>query len=185
MPLSNMARRVLDHVETAQPSTIVAGTRWYPEVWEWCQEVAALAGLSPEAVAGAVAALSPRCGWAVNKRWAATMVAAWRAGDDQPPALGIYSNRRKAWDILNGREPLHVLGGNKVRAFYRNIIGDPEPVTVDRWVYYGATGTKGQPTGAGTYNAVAQAVADAARYLQLTPRDCQAVLWVVVRGGAE
>lgn len=52
------------------------------------------------------------------------------------PLLGSYGrpNMRKAWRILKGEQPLAVLGGDKVRAFYSLMINpdNSEDVCIDR-----------------------------------------------------
>lgn len=77
--------------------------------------------------AGVIAALSPLQLWPVNMRMAAAMY-------DGRRNCGLSANVAKAERILNGEEPLDVLGGKKVRSFYLNIIGsgNDEAVTIDR-----------------------------------------------------
>ena len=55
--------------------------------------------------------------------------------------VGLKSNVDKALAILNGAAPLDILGGDKVRTFYGNIVNPwGEGVTIDRHAYDIVTG---------------------------------------------
>lgn len=104
--------------------------------------------------------------------------------------------RDQAWRIANGEAPLSVLRGPKVRAFYANITGDADAVTVDVWAVRAARGDQAcVPDGRGRlryaddgtvsareYREYADVYRRAARRLGVTPRECQAAVWVAVRG---
>jgi hypothetical protein len=82
---------------------------------------------------------------------------------------------------------LSVLNGPKVRAFYSNIMGDTDAVTVDTWAVRVATGRTGKHAEwtIGTkrrYAAVADAYRRAAVILGVDPRTVQAATWVAARG---
>lgn len=182
--LSPRAARVVGIVQQASPKAIAEGARWYPDTYEWCREVAGLSGVTPEQVAGAVAALSPRQRWDVNKRNAVKVVTAYVRGDVSAPAVGTFKQRAEAWDCMGQPDPLYSINGRKVRNFYRAITGDVDAVTVDCWVYFAVYGEKlGNTTLTGArYDECECAIRDAAAYLGLTPRECQAIVWTAVRG---
>lgn len=114
------------------------------------------------------------------------MIDAAEAGQPEPIVAGLPANRAKAWRIANGADPALVLGGPKVRAFFANITGDHDAVTVDVWAARAAEGRDNPngPTG-GRYAAIADAYRLAAASRGVSPRECQAAIWVHVRGAAE
>lgn len=88
----------------------------------------------------------------------------------------------KARAIQQGAQPLRVLGGPKVRAFYRALLGDRDAAVVDVWVAR-AAGTDPQLTPA-RYARVEAALRDAAAQARTAVADFQATVWVVTRGRA-
>lgn len=186
-----------------------AGLGWYATAWDAAGAIArAVVGAAAWSrmsaderraltaqVAGVIAALSPRCQWSTNVAWAsAVMLAARRGG--ACPAVHTKTMRRQAWRIARGEAPLSVLHGPKVRAFWANIVGDTDAVTVDVWAVRAARGDR--PTvadgrgrmryadngrvSAREYAAYADVYRRAARRLGVTPREVQAAVWVAVRG---
>lgn len=190
---ATLTAAVLDTLGQASPAEWEDGLSWYARAHEHARAVADLAGVTGPAAlplgAGIIAALSPQLGWADNVEAAATMVLT--AGVDASPAalmLGIG----RAEEILNGADPALILGGRKVRSFYRNILhpGRAGAVTVDR---HAAAVAFGWPLGAdtgrlgrilerpGVYLTAAAAYRGAARSAGLLPHQCQAITWVVRR----
>jgi hypothetical protein len=156
-----------------------AGASWYPSAR------AEAAAMSPGDIArgaGVIAALSPRAHWNVYRRWAREILAAADAGASEPPAVGIGLFRDRAWRIAQGAEPLDVLQGPKVRAFYRAILGEPIPV-VDVWAARVA-GWNGQIKPP-TYEALTAAYERAAGILGVNPSTLQAATWIAARGKAD
>lgn len=111
---------------------LLEGMNWYAAANERISLVIARKfKLKMPAAIGVVAALSPGCSWTQN-----LTDAAWLA--ETPtinlPLTSYKSNVRKALAILNGEAPEEVLCGNKVRAFYHNLLhprSSPH-VTIDR-----------------------------------------------------
>lgn len=99
------------------------------EGMEWYREAHALAlSLDPENVeraAGIIAVLSPMKSWPMNVRLARGVYAGEFSGT-------FKRNMDKARAMLDGAHPLDVLSGDKVIAFYHNILGSPDYVTIDR-----------------------------------------------------
>jgi hypothetical protein len=70
------------------------------------------------------------------------MVLAAAAGELEPVVNGTLANRAKAWRIACGEDPDAVLSGPKVRAFFANIMGDVDAVTIDVWAARAAEGRR-------------------------------------------
>jgi hypothetical protein len=203
-----MVRRITRAYRASTAAHRAAGLGWYAEAWRVANEIAeGLVGAGvwtswdertrdalARQVAGVIAALSPRCQWSTNVVWArAVMFAAWNGLD--MPAVSTKPNRRTAWRIANGEHPLTALGtlsptgrvisGHKVRAFWANICGDVTAVTVDIWAIRAAMGAHAPADGsinAALYELTADAYRRAAAILGITPRECQAAVWVHTRG---
>jgi hypothetical protein len=158
----------------ASDTEITEGMSFYEGASGLCRFVSqALTGgtISVRQVAGIYAALSPMNGWETNVANMLTVVK-WASRDqgrdckcDEPwPELldfgfvvcercgqqhSIHTNtskinQRKAHDIAAGTEPLDVLGGRKVRAFFQAIVDPTDTLTVpvDRHLICLALGAK-------------------------------------------
>lgn len=178
-----MTKRVLRHWRATSAAELAEGMSWYDRAADSAEALAAGAPITREQAAAVIAALSPRCQWAQNVKAAARMVDAASAGEPEPTVAGTYGNRRKAWRILQAPgDPLEVLGGPKVRAFYANITGDPYEVTVDVWAARAAEGKSDPRAPEGKrYQRIANAYRAAAEIEGVTPREMQAAVWVRVR----
>lgn len=184
------AARILGVWERATANDVLEGNKWYEDAHAYIERLAVAAHVSVETVAGVVAALSPRTPWATNKVWAERLVKDYASGSSVPSSVGTGDNRNKAWRILWGGEaPLSVLGGQKVTAFYRNLTGDEDAVTVDVWAARAAEGDEVTTTDKsirGTrYEDIAQAYRIVADVVGVTPRHLQATVWVAIRGKAD
>jgi hypothetical protein len=193
-----VARRALDDRKGA-----LAACRWYSEARAFCAVLANRFGLPLESVAGYIAATSPQTEWVSQLKFAPLALAhytesAWNI-DGSPvstergigrklPGPGFDSSKRKAVRILNGADPLSVLGGDKVRAFYLSILGDESAVCVDRHalaIAYGAdvpehiTAKRYRETAAAYVSASASLCAAFPSLSSvLTPAAVQALTWV-------
>jgi hypothetical protein len=139
-------------------------------------------GREPYRVAAIIAALSPQVRWRENVYSADALL----AGDKS--VRGYPANIAKAWAIREGAEPAQVLGGDKVLAFWANLGGATRPVTIDTWAARAAEGLErprpNQPKHA-LYKRFARAYTAAADYLQIPPRDFQAIVWLATRPASE
>jgi hypothetical protein len=160
-----------------------SGYYWYRAAHEWTHEVAHRYGVRPDVVAGIVAALSPGVTWDVNKRDAVALIEYFKGVRETEPTVSTYyHNVRKAGWIWNGQPIEGVLGGNKTRNFYLNILNpyDNHAVTIDRHAVKAARGmSKGGAvviTDA-QYSIVAHAYRMEASRLGLTPCQFQAITW--------
>lgn len=169
------------------------GLSWYMTAHNWC--VVSAGAHRPHLIrrnAGIVAALSPLNGWGNNKRKAAELIS--KRGritvvKGQKNGIGLGANVAKAIAIYNGADPLDVLGGDKVRAFYRTILdpmGDIDPV-IDRHAFDIAVGERtdakrrGRLDNKGVYAEFANAYREAAKIAGIGSAQMQAVTWIAWR----
>lgn len=179
----HMTNRLIGLYVAASADTIFEGRAWYPHAEGVIAELSKRYGIGRPAVAGVVAALSPQTRWRSNIDAAESVL----AGDIDAARRHCYrANIDKAQAIaLQLGDPLDVLGGPKVRAFWANLVGSREAVTVDVWATRAATaGRLSAPTNA-SYPRIARAYATAAEIVGESPRDLQAAIWLHVRPGAE
>lgn len=168
---------ILAVLADATDSQMAEGLAWYGDA----HAIAAEAG-DVRIGAGVIAALSPLMSWERNVELARD---AFRNGH----AAGALSrNVAKADAILDGADPLTVLGGDKVRSFYLNILDpfDTEPVTVDRHAYDIATGDRNaendRPGIKGKrYRDLADLYRSAAAEAGIIPNQLQSITWTVWR----
>lgn len=172
---------VLAVYRSATDAQLAEGIHWYEEA----HTAALVVGQGDvERGAGIIAALSPQTTWSLNQRYANQTVTDGVATGNTP------ANNDKATRILKGEAPLDVLGGNKVRNFYLNIMTPSDPnggVTVDRHAFDIAVGrvtddeTRGLLNRKGGYDAFADVYHEAARIAGVGSPQMQAVTWVVWR----
>lgn len=162
------------------------------------------AGIGPARGAALIAALSPRTSWRLNLEAASAAARAARRlradgifcdDDDALEAAvwhateshGLSDPRRKAARILAGGRPDAILGGSKVRAFWRNLSGDERAVTVDVWAARAALGhwLPSPSFSPRTYERIARAYQAAADRIGIPPRELQATIWIDIRGAAD
>lgn len=155
------------------------GALWYPLAHLFAETV----GIgSVKRGAGIIAALSPQTSWAENKRLALSACSGKITGH-----TGI--NCRKALACRQGYDPLEILGGRKVRAFYALILepGNAFDVVIDRHAFDCALGyatnnlTRKVLERVGGYDYVADAYRKAAAELGILPSVLQATVWLTWR----
>ena len=139
--------------------------------------------------AGIIAALSPMNGWNNNLRKAQQVVSMRgriTVEKGMPNGIGLGANVAKAIAIYNGMDPLEVLNGDKVTAFYRTILtptGDINPV-IDRHAFDIAVGERTDEKRRGilsrkaVYLEFAQVYRDAAKIAGIGSAQMQAITWV-------
>lgn len=168
----------------ATADDLAQGLEWYGLAREIADGLTTGTGLTTNQVAGVIAALSPMASWRSNIVNARRLIDHWNRGHSYPTSgFGLQRNVAKAWAILNGALPLETLNGPKVRAFYSNIVGDPDAVTVDRWAARIARNDATDPglVTAREYREIAAAFVEAAARCDVSPRDLQAATWVYFR----
>lgn len=166
--------------QTMTEDQVEAGIAWYPNARREARRIARVSGLTLHRAAGIIAVLSPRRTWSTNIQFAE------EAALGNPK--GLFADRAEA--IVQGARPLDVLSGPKVRAFYRNILGDTEAITVDCWTHRAAAGDPAMHADRSSsllrsrYGKVAQAFRDVAPEFGLLPSQFQAAIWITIRGEA-
>lgn len=142
--------------------------------------------------AGIIAALSPMNGWDNNVRKARQLVS--QRGrvtitESGGNGIGLGNNVAKAIAIYRGAEPLDILGGDKVRAFYQTILdpsADIDPV-IDRHAFDIAVGEvtdekrRGILGRKGVYSDFARVYRIAAKQAGIGASQMQAITWVAWR----
>lgn len=172
-----LARNIRATYDAATPLDVLQGRTWYDAAR------AAAVALDPhnvERAAGILAALSPQQTWQGNLAAAAAIYAG------EAPTFATGPNIAKARAIHDGGEPLDVLGGPKVRAFYANIVGDPNVVTIDRHAVDAARGRRGayathNTSSVHVHAAFVEAYRRVAAEVGETPANLQAIVWVTWR----
>lgn len=172
--------RLLRAFTTASPETCLEGWHWYRDAEAVIAALAERYQQPRPQIAGIVAALSPQ------QRWRKNVESAVYVLEGEPRrAAGYAANREKAERIANGEPALLVLGGDKVRSFWANLIGSRYAVTIDTWAQRAATGEmREQPKGA-AYRRLEAAYKTCAHMVGWTPREFQAVIWLAVRPQSE
>lgn len=174
--------RILAVYDSATEEERLEGTDWYANARALALEYAAE---SPDhnAACAIVAALSPQCSWDQNLTNAELV-----CNGRHEEATQSQNAIDKALAALQGVEPLTVLGGRKVRSFYRNL-AEPErtgAVTIDRHALAVILdkASRRDPKAAkvleriGAYQYVAACYRTAARARNVTPQAMQAIVWL-------
>ena len=183
------------------------GLFWYNRAWNLALE---LDPINPKRAVAVMAVLSPRVRWDRNMylarkayamHGAAFLHSSWgmpnpfRSPQMFSVGFGCLGNSaQKAFRILAGEDIFTVMSGEKVNAFYNNICGDDDYVTVDRHAIDIAVGKVLDDNarakaiaGKDGYSTVAKMYVSAAKILSreygfyITPPQVQAVTWVYWR----
>lgn len=177
--------------DAAEDAHVEEGLSWYDEALDVARNLAAGTSYSVEQVAGVMAVISSALRWELNRTYPRaildyhcmrTPVEAWRAPDGKGMAV-THRRRQACLSILEGADPRQFLGP-KTGAFFANILGDVNAVTVDRWAIRVAVANP-KAVGA-TYAAltkISDAYVEAANERLVTPRGLQAACWISYRDG--
>jgi hypothetical protein len=175
-----MRLRLLSVLADASEADETEGAGWYLSGRSVAADLATEFGYSVAQSVGVIAALSPQNGWGNNVVQAGEALGAGSADE-----VGHYDDATgKASAILSGDLPEDVLGGRKVRSFYRNLLDPLRPghVTVDRHMVDLLTGERFADSKVlervGAYHMFAAVIRGVARELGLLPQVVQAVAWV-------
>lgn len=185
--IRRMVSRLLGHWIALTYNELAAGRAWYRRAIGEVRRLSRLTGIPARQVAGVIAALSPRCRWDINKRWAESVLLA-RAAGRPCPVVGLGHCRRKAWAISGGADPAAVLRGPKVVRFWECLTGTGgDSVAIDVWAAKAALGNRAPRRGpAGRrYLELERAYQIAAGRIGIPARELQAGIWVQIRGTAD
>lgn len=181
--------RLLRIYDATSPAERAEGRAWYPEAGAVAARLARPeAGIGILRAAAIIAALSPQVRWRQNVAGAARLIDQCANGQAPRDLPGFPANHAKALKIAEGAEPETWFGGEapKVRAFYAAITGDLTAVVLDVWAMRAATGVYAPPPPRGQrYRATAAWYRTAAKRVNETPRDFQAIIWNATRGALE
>lgn len=178
-----LQRNIRRMLKQATPEQWAEGEVWYQDAHTFARGLAERFGITLEQAAGVTAALSPNTFWPTNMDNAVKMCQTRKA-----PTFG--GNVAKARAILDGADPLDVLGGPKTRAFYANIVAPDDmdgPATIDRHACDLACGLRRAGTyrrelrAVNGYQQLAAAFVAVARRMGLAACVVQAIAWVVWR----
>ena len=168
------------------------------------KEIALATGFPTATAAAVFSALSPNNDYLGNLRDARKMLEAARAGKQIADfSVSTYGhNKRKAWDVVQGMDPLQAIIADKTRNFYLNLAfpDDPEPVTVDGHMFWAWHGRRGRVTGhkvkgdgvptnrlgaaamnSRLYQEIADAVRQIAQHHGLLGHQVQSIIWHAYR----
>jgi len=164
------------------PDQLKFGKSWYADAQNWINEQAVRYGIDPITARGVVASLSAGTSWEANKTKAHRIFSTHGQGlfGESFPYNMKLDAHRKAKAILEGADPEGVLGHTpKVGAFYRNLGGDLDAVTLDRWAFRTATRGHLSQYGKGSLrNDIDAAYRLVASELGLHPVELQAASWL-------
>lgn len=172
-----ITHNILRTYEAATPIEAARGHEWYDLAHLFADKIS---HGEIKKGAGVIAALSPQ------KDWLENMYLAQRAFEDGRASGHMGAFVKKADRILDGEEPLDVLGGNKVRAFYKLIL-DPtnaHDVCIDRHAFDIAVGEVTDDKArkvlerARGYDLIANLYRQVAKKVEVLPSQLQATTWV-------
>jgi hypothetical protein len=169
----------------ADLATLKLGRQWYRDGGR----IASTVGQGDRRLgAAAIAVLSPRKAWSVN----VAQALAWGRGDTVQafsPVMAKLERLRSGENPNKVMMPAKPTQGRKTHAFYHNLAGDLEHVTVDIWALRVALGG---PVGdrdyqrvlgrVGAYDLVQDAYRQAGLIAGVRPAIMQATTWIVARG---
>ena len=174
--LSDYAEAYRSLIMRSSLAQVEEASVWYRDAEEVAEEVARNLDVTLEVGASIVSAFSPRERWSTN----VSKAIAYSLG--QRPK-GLQNNLTMADNAMT--MGFDALRGLKTNAFARAIAGDTDAVVIDTHMI-SAAGMHG-PNGVNKsqYNELADAVRTVAKEFGITPRTCQAAIWIVKRGSAE
>lgn len=176
-----MVDNILRRYDAATPAQRRDGAAWYGRAEAIVRATAATSGLPREAVAGIIAALSPRMRWGANVR-AAIAVAHGQ------PVRCLSRSREAAEAIRAAGDWRGILRGPKTRAFAAAVesggISIAYGAVCDAWAVRAATDGAFDSVAKCRYDDVAAAYMSAARMRGVNVHALQAIVWTVERGSA-
>lgn len=169
-----LLRRIEKAWNACNDSDKEIGMVWYPKAFETASRIADNYNLPVDSVIAVIANTSPKIHWKRN----ITVTEILCAGGNPS---GVFSTSiRKAIAALNSDNPVETVSGPKTKAFFQNIMGNSEPVTIDTWMLK-VIGLTAADLNNSTYPIIADAFRTYARRLALPPSALQAILWTYAK----
>lgn len=159
-----------------------AGLMWYADAHQLWNHLAHTRKLSTDKVAQIASALSPSVQWEVNKVDTLTLINAYQNNRELDSFnVSTYdSNKLKAWEIMGGYNSVKPTA-LKTYAFYRNMMLDPEPVTIDRWMLRIFFQRPIKSLTTARYRLCEDIIREVASEFDLIPYQAQAIVWEQAR----
>lgn len=160
---------------------------WYDDANELAEYLTTLGDLTFDQACCIIAAFSIRQRWERNVELATRFA----RGERNLPVTGAVN--RIAENIVAFDDPYSALNGPKTNAFAHNIAGDLESVTIDTWMIKAAGLDNKKSLTPKQYKVIAEALTLASqagvlfgkKRVFLKPAQYQALVWIMIRGGAE
>ena len=183
-------KNIIAIYKLAKPSEIYDGLSWYINANKDCQEIADKFKTPLHIVVGVLSALSPNNKYERNVQNANDLIDVFMNGNDMDSikVSTYHTMKQKAWSILQQMpsydETLVILNGQKIKSFFRNIMGDETEITIDghaRNIYYndrqGLTAPNSN-VGKLEYAKIQKAYQRASKKLGIKAYELQAITWV-------
>jgi hypothetical protein len=174
--------KIINIIKTLDATNYQASLDWYFILHDYAKSLAERNGLTVIQTAGIISALSPMVMFTTNLRDAERFCATRSIAN-----LATYKKQRmKALEIIGAKsekEVLKILGGNKTKAFFLNIL-KPETsqeCTIDTHMikFFGFKNITSK-----RYADASASIQNVAKELDLMPHQVQALIWVGMRGKA-
>jgi hypothetical protein len=169
---------------------IEAGMQAYHGYHKLMADIAKDCSVPVSIAVGVWAALSPNNGYQSNLDNTRTLIQAFYANKSiEHVKVNTYNpNKRKAWKICQGDDPMSILHAKKTCSFYANTLNpdDPAPVTIDGHMYSVWMLTRFNMSAARIgngrqYDLIAADFRQTAKVLGLLPNQLQAICWFTWR----
>ena len=159
-----------------------AGLMWYADAHQLWNHLAHSRKLSTDKVAQIASALSPSVQWEINKVDTHTLINAYQNNRElESFNVSTYdANKSKAWEIMGGYKSVKPTA-LKTYAFYRNMMLDPDPVTIDRWMLRIFFQRPIKSLTTARYRVCEDIIRDVASEFNLIPYQAQAIVWEQAR----
>jgi hypothetical protein len=172
--IEEYAKTYREIIADASYGQIEQAALWYADAEKVAHEVARNLDTTLEIGASVVSSFSPRERWATNIEKAVSFSLGQKV-------VGLPNNLKMAQASLH--LGFDALNGPKTNAFARAIAGDQQAVVIDIWMMRAANMPKDNPN-KGQYIELSRAVKLVSAEYDMTPRTCQALIWIMVRGSA-
>jgi hypothetical protein len=195
LSVDSMLHNLDQLLECASAEQWDAGKTWYTRTHDYAVELSGKYNLSLEQTAGVLAVLAPMNNWERNMQDAVSVIECYLDDGciDEVKVATYPANKEKAYQIVATGDVEAYVRGNKITAFYNNILNAYDEtelgVTVDMWAARALVGMPGDKTDLNlsdsAYGKAAEAYRLKAEQHNLLPKQLQAVVWVVVRDMAK